>query len=118
LDVDADGRIDVIAASEELYLLWNRRENANTFVRVSLQDSTEPIGTLVTARYRSGRQVIRRYGSVDSSAYSQTLRPLHFGIREGDTIESFVVVWPGVVAEQRYEAPVLGSTAVLSPRTE
>jgi hypothetical protein len=115
LDVDGDGRIDVIAASEELYLLWNRREHANSFLRLLLEDSPEPIGALVTAHYRSGRQVIRRYGSANSSAHSQSLQPLHFGVPEGDRIEDFVVLWPNELTEQSYEAPAPGSAATLSP---
>jgi hypothetical protein len=106
LDVDGDGRIDLVVSGRRPSLLRNRSDNENGFLDVALStDGREPIGALVRAWYSNGTIRAQRYGSAHSTAYSQALRPLHFGIRKGVSIQKVGVRWPGERSEKFYDVP-------------
>jgi len=44
---------------------------------------------------------LQRYGSANTTQYSQGLLPLHFGIPPGGAIERLIVRWPDGVEETR-----------------
>ncbi len=113
-DVDGDGRTDVIALGRQRHLLRNVGGAGNTYLDVALRaGEREPIGALVRAHYSDGRIRAQRYGSAQSSAYSQSLLPLHFGIPRGATIERVGVRWPGDRHETLYAVGETGTRIVL-----
>jgi hypothetical protein len=96
VDVDADGRTDVVAVGRGMHLLRNVGELAAPPLDVRLSgEPDEPVGAVVTAVYADGRRHARRYGSADSSGFSQVLRPLRFARPEGVALEAIEVRWPG-----------------------
>ena len=59
----------------------------------------------MTAVYAGGMMRLQRYGSANTTQYSQGLLPLHFGIPPGGAIERLVVRWPDGVEETRTISP-------------
>jgi hypothetical protein len=96
-DVDGDGRTDLIAAGRRRSYLRNETAAAgNHSLEVQLRGRTgEPVGAIVSAHYDDGSVHAQRYGSAHSSAFSQSLLPLHFGIPAGRELTEISVVWPG-----------------------
>lgn len=110
LDVDGDGHPDLLAAGRRAGLLRNTATGET--LEVTLRGSSgEPIGALVVARYADGRRLARRYGSVDSTAFSQSLRPLRFARPEGNALLEIAVRWPGAAGLERH-TPKAGSPAL------
>ena len=114
LDVDGDGRWDLVSAGVERYLLRNTSDRRNSFVEIALRDQYgEPIGALVRVFYSDGSVGARRYGSAQNSAYSQVLGPLHFGVAAGMRVEKIAVRWPGDDEDSLYDAPEPGRTTLI-----
>ena len=109
-DVDGDGRTDLLAAGRQRHLLRNVVQNGNAFLDVVLRSGeTEPVGAVVRAWYSDGTVRAQRYGSAHSTAFSQALGPLRFGIQRGITLEKVGVKWPGERNEQLYEVPEMNT---------
>ena len=105
-DFDGDGRLDVVLAGHRRHLLRNVRATRNRVLEVDLRsDAAPPIGAIVRAHYDDGRVVARRYGSATSSAFSQTLVPLRFGVPVGARATHVVVHWLGGAAPTRTPVP-------------
>jgi hypothetical protein len=101
-DVDGDGWTDLIAMARQRLLLRNAG-GSNRHLTVALRAKPRaPIGAVVRAHYRDGRVRAQRYGSAASSAFSQALLPLHFGVPVDNPIVAVGVVWPGQRTETRY----------------
>jgi len=114
LDADGDGRTDLALAGRERHLLRNVHAAAGGYVDVVLRDGArEPVGAVVRAVHAGGRSPARRYGSVHSTAFSQALGPLRFGIPRGGRIERFVVRWPGAAEEYEYAFAATDGVQVL-----
>jgi hypothetical protein len=113
-DIDGDGRIDLVAAGKRRRLLSNTSDKENGFLDVVLKTTEgEPVGALVRVRYSDGSIRAQRYGSSHSSAYSQALGPLHFGIRKDVSLQKVGVQWPGDGSETLYDAPETGTRMVI-----
>lgn len=96
LDADGDGRTDLALIGRRRHLLRNVADSGNGRIEVILQGQDRPpIGALVTAIYDDGGRLVQRYGSAHSTAYSQSLQPLHFGVPAGSRLEAIEVRWPG-----------------------
>ncbi len=114
-DADGDGRTDLVLAGKKRHLLRNLSGEGNSFLDVDVRSrGGEPIGALVLARYGNGAVVARRYGSVHSSAFSQALQPLRFGVPQGVRLERVGVRWPGEREETLYEISEPGGRITLS----
>ncbi len=102
-DVDADGRVDLVGAGRQRYLVRNVSTGGAGFLDVELRAAAgRAVGALVRAHYSDGSVRAQRYGSAASSAFSQSLLPLHFGIPLGVELNEISVVWPGEATARRY----------------
>jgi len=114
VDVDGDGWTDIVAMSRRRLILRNRALGGNRWLDIVLNDPRgEPIGALVRVYYDDGSVRVQRYGSATSSAFSQSLAPLRFGIPADRHVERLAVRWPGTNEEKSYAAPARGSRVVL-----
>ena len=114
LDANTDGRPDVAAVGIERNLLRNVSPTAGHFVDVVPREGEmESIGAVVKLYYSTARVVARRYGSARSSAFSQSLSPLHFGVPDGVGVERLTVHWPGDAEESDYPPPDLDRTTII-----
>jgi arylsulfatase len=115
LDADGDGALDVLAVGQERRLLLNRTQTTNRSLEVQLPPGRGVrIGALVTAVYSDGTRQVQRYGSEHSSAYSQALQPLRFGVPADLEVESVSVRWPGEQEVRRH--PVHGRDRLVLER--
>lgn len=95
-DFDGDGRPDLALASEnQWWVLANRAEAEGDYLRVVIEASSPPIGTLIRARYSSGSALVQRYGSVASNGQSQALGPVYFGRSKADPLQALDFLLPG-----------------------
>ena len=95
-------------------LFFPSRNVARCSGDISLRDGgREAIGALVRVWYSDGSVSVRRYGSAHSSAFSQVLEPLHFGIPAGSRVEKLAVRWPGDREDSVLETPTLNQLSVL-----
>jgi len=102
LDVDGDGRVDLALFGHRRLLLRNATVGGGSALSVLPRAAEDdPVGTVVTAIYASGRVRAQRYGSTRSTQYSQGSGSLHFGIAHGDRIERLQVRWPDGTIEER-----------------
>ena len=114
LDVDRDGRVDLAAIGTDRVLLRNTTNSANRWVRVEAHDRGRPaLGAVVRVHYDDGSVCARRVGSAHNTAYSQVIRPLHFGVPAGQGIRSLSVQWPGDASPTTYDPPPLGAVTVV-----
>lgn len=117
LDADGDGRIDLAAVGIERELLLNLSSPGRRFVDLVPRDGKRgAIGAVVRVSYSNGRIATRRYGSARSSAFSQSLAPLHFGVPEGVEIEGLSIRWPGQATDSLYPPPELDRTTIVQRR--
>ena len=122
VDVDDDGRLDVVLMGHRRMLLRNATTGGGAALRVLLRgvggdrvgtvagggDSAgtvigggDPVGTVVSAIYDNGMVQAQRYGSALNTRYSQGSAPLHFGIPAGASITHLRLRWPdGTVVER------------------
>jgi hypothetical protein len=124
LHADLDGRLDVVCAGADRHLLRNVSDPAGSSLRIELRDRGRPaIGALARplfARVTSGPGGtegatgaaaqgetrwggVRRCGSDGSTAYSQAVGALHFGIPVGMRLTHLEVRWPGAREAVRVE---------------
>jgi hypothetical protein len=105
-DADGDGRTDVVVVADRPVLLRNTSGDGNGWLDVRPRsEGGEPVGALVVARHRSGRASARRFGSEHSTAFSQALQPVRFGVPADDPIVAVDVRWPGTTEMVRTAVP-------------
>lgn len=113
LDVNADGRWDLVLIGRERHLLRNIGRS-NSWLDIDLRGgANEPIGAVVKVHCSDGHVIARRYGSAYNTAYSQVLGPLRFGVADGITATSLSIQWPGEATERVYPAPALGAVTTI-----
>lgn len=106
LDCDGDGRADLVAIGGGRHLLRNLTPETNGHATISARIGGRPaVGAVVRAHYDDGSVCARRVGSAHNSAYSQVVRPLHFGVRAGRSISRLTIHWPGEAKPTGYPAP-------------
>jgi hypothetical protein len=113
LDADADGRVDLVLVGRRRHLLRNRATANGSLDVVLRAGAADPVGALVRAHYADGRTRAQRLGSAHSSAFSQSIQPLHFGISDGVRLESLSVRWPGLREEERVPVTAPGRVLVV-----
>jgi len=122
LDVDGDGNVDLVSAGRHRVVLRNVSDMAaeppartNRYLDVTLHSRGKAIiGALVRAHYSDGSIRAQRWGATQSTAYSQAVGPLHFGIRKGVSIRKVGVLWPGASSEVLVDVGDSGSRMTIS----
>lgn len=112
-DVDADGDVDAVVATElgELAYFRNDGGNERAFVRVrasGLRSNRDALGTKVEVK--SGASSTRREVRSSSGYFSQNELPLHFGLGENASADYVRFLWPGGVKQIEMDVEA-GSTA-------
>jgi len=102
LDADGDGRVDVALFDHRRVLARNETSGGGSALRVLPRAAGgDPVGTVITAFYASGKVRAQRYGSAASTRYSQGSGALHFGVAPGDGVLRLQIRWPdGTTAER------------------
>lgn len=103
-DLDADGDLDLVAATNggPLRLLRNDSTDSQRAMRIQLSGrapNTNAIGARVTLITRNGRQ--QRLVHTGSSYLSQSELVLHFGLAAGDEALKLDIRWPDGTIETR-----------------
>src|SRR5262249_8675437 len=114
-DLDNDGRPDalILAQNEPLAYLHNRSGSVGRFVSFRLEGtspSRDGVGARVVVTAGGRRQVAQRLGG---GSYQSANEPrLHFGLGDGDRVESVEVRWPSGRAD-RHENLAVGQGYLL-----
>lgn len=101
-DVDADGDVDAVVATNrgELVFFRNDGGNANHFVRVravGLRSNLDGLGAKV--EIKAGPTSARREVRSASGYFSQNELPLHFGLGDSESVDYVRFLWPGGVKQ-------------------
>jgi tetratricopeptide (TPR) repeat protein len=101
-DVDSDGDVDAVVATQlgELAYFRNEGGNARAFVRVrarGLRSNLDALGTKVEVK--AGAATTRREVRSASGYFSQNELPLHFGLGERSAADYVRFLWPGGVKQ-------------------
>lgn len=116
LDVDSDGRTDVIYAATApggRRLLRNVAPAGDWLDVIPRDGGREPVGAIVRLHHADGRIAVQRYGSAHSTAWSQALQPLRFGVPAGSAPREIRVLWPGETEAESYPVAARRSAVVV-----
>jgi tetratricopeptide (TPR) repeat protein len=107
-DVDLDGDVDAVVATDRGELVYFRNDGGNrrNWLRVrarGLRSNLDGLGTKVEVR--SGDASLRREIRSTNGYFSQSERVLHFGLGDADKADYVRFLWPGGVKQIEMDVP-------------
>ena len=97
-DVDNDGKIDVVVATNDgpLYVLRNESSSTNNWITLTLlgtKSNRDAVGAQVRVVSQSGRQQCAMV-TASSSYASASDKRIHFGLGSEQSVQSIEIRWP------------------------
>ena len=119
-DIDKDGNLDVVVATNDglLYVLRNRGSSTNHWLSLALvgtRSNRDGIGAQVKVVSPSGRQQCATV-TTSSSYASASDRRIHFGLGPEQSAQSIEIRWPSGTIQKFREVKSGHSLVVTEPR--
>lgn len=124
-DLNADGKLDLVFTHTDtpLAVLQNQSESTGTSLVIRLvgtQSARDAVGSHVAVLLKSTGQMLHRTVASGMSYLSTSSSDVHFGIPEGEEVDSILVTWPsGQVNECTNENSLIlldGVQVVVEPK--